>query len=610
MQDRNLNKKLIEIVSTSSSESGVYLMKNAKGHIIYIGKALNLKKRLESYFVRTNAKDIKTKVLLKKISDIETIITGSEKEALILESTLIKRYKPRYNVILKDDKRYPSLCINPNEPYPYISIKRKIKKDGSFYFGPYTSSSALSQTLKVINKTFKLRKCKTRHFQSRSRPCLNYQMQLCLAPCCLPVDKAEYDKILQEVILFLKGRTHELINKIERDMLKASDDMEFEKAALLRDKLFALRKVLEKQVVVSGNFADRDIIALAGGKEQFVITILFVRNGFLVGTQNFILTSNTLASHPESMSSFIRQFYHQDRFVPAELLMTVCPEDKDLLEEVLKAIKGSTVKIFIPKRGEKAKLTELAFKNAQNALKDNEDSSKAVMDILKRLKKKLGTQHALERIECFDNSNISGTSPVAGMVVYTNGVPDKQSYRKYKIRSVQKPDDYAYMNEVLHRRFQSNSQEEFPDLLLIDGGKGQLNVALAVLKEIGIDGDFNVAGIAKKDSRKKETEDKVYIPGRANPVNLGREGDLLLFLQNIRDEAHRFAISFHRAQRRNKQTISELDGIPGIGMKRKKILLAHYKSIQKIKKAKLDEISSLPGMNRKTAKTLKFHLGV
>jgi len=607
--DRKKDKKLRKKVSSSPSDPGVYLMKNAKGHILYIGKALNLRKRLESYFIRTNAKDIKTKVLLRKISDIDTIITSSEKEALILESTLIKRYKPRYNVILKDDKRYPSLCINPNEAYPYLSIKRKIKKDGSLYFGPYTSSSALSQTLKVINKTFKLRKCKTRHLQTRSRPCLNHQMQLCLAPCCLHVEKTEYNKIVQEVILFLKGRTPELVKTIEKDMLKASDAMEFEKAALLRDKLFALKKVLEKQVVVSTDFIDRDIIALAGTKDRSVITVLFVRSGFLVGTQNFIL-SDTIASDMESMSSFIRQFYHQDRFVPAELLMGVSPENKALLEEMLKAIKGSKVKILTPMRGEKLKLVGLAFKNAKKALKDSVDSNKAVLDMLTRVQKKLGMKQALERIECFDNSNISGTSPVAGMVVYKNGFPDKRSYRKYKIKSVQKPDDYAYMNEVLHRRFKSNSTGEFPDLLLIDGGKGQLNVALAVLKEIGIEGEFLVAGIAKKDPLKKEAEDKVYMPGRSNPVNLGREGDLLLFLQRIRDEAHRFAVSFHRAQRSSKQTISELDGIPGIGVKRKKMLLMHYKSIRKIKKAKLDEISSLQGMNRKTAKILKTHLGV
>ncbi|MBW1893160.1 MAG: excinuclease ABC subunit UvrC [Deltaproteobacteria bacterium] len=603
-----MDKKLIEKVSDSPVEPGVYLMKNVKGHVIYAGKAMNLKKRLESYFVHTGVKDKKTEVLLKKITDFETIITTSEKEALILESNLIKRYKPRYNIILKDDKRYPSLCLNISEPYPYLSVKRKIKKDGSLYFGPYTYASAVSQTLKVINKTFKLRKCKTRNPQTRSRPCLNYQMHLCLAPCCLNVDKAEYNKIVREVILFLKGRTTELIKTIEKDMLQASEDMDFEKAASLRDKLFALKKVLEKQVIVSTDFVDRDVIALAGTKERSVITILFVRSGFLVGTRNVVL-QETLASDSESMSSFIRQFYHEDRFVPAELSMAIQPEDKELLEDWLKTIKGRKVKILIPKRGEKIKLVALAVRNAEKALKDSIDSDKIISDMLKRLKKRLNIQKLPERIECFDNSNISGTSPVAGVVVYKNGAPDKSSYRKYKIRSNQKSDDYAYMNEVLNRRFKNRSSSELPDLLMVDGGKGQLNIALSVLKELGIEGEFDVIGIAKKDGLKEEKEDKIYTPGRANPVNLGREGDLLLFLQKIRDEAHRFAISFHRKQRRSKQIRSELDGIPGIGEKRKKMLLTHFKSIRKIRAADINELSSLSGMNRKIAQTLKSHLG-
>jgi len=482
-----MDNKLIEKVSDSPAEPGIYLMKDTKGHVIYAGKARNLKKRLESYFVRTSKKDKKTEVLIKKITDFDTIITTSEKEALILESNLIKQYKPRYNIILKDDKRYPSLCLNIKEQFPYLSIKRKIKKDGSLYFGPYTSASAVSHTLKVINKTFKLRKCKTRNPQTRSRPCLNYQMHLCLAPCCLNVEKIEYEKIVQEVILFLKGRTTELIKTIEKDMLQASADMDFEKAASLRDKLFALEKVLEKQVVVSTDFVDRDVIALTGTKERSVITILFVRSGFLVGTRNLVL-QETLASDSESMSSFIRQFYHEDRFIPAELSMTIQPKDKELLEDWLKTIKGKKVKILIPKRGEKVKLVALAVKNAEKALKDSIDSDKIISDMLKRLKKRLNIQKLPEKIECFDNSNISGTSPVAGMVVYKNGVPDKSSYRKYKIRSNQKADDYAYMNEVLNRRFKSKPLSEFPDLLVVDGGKGQLNIALSVLKELGIEG--------------------------------------------------------------------------------------------------------------------------
>lgn len=582
-------------------------MKNAKGQVIYVGKALNLKKRLESYFARSGSKDKKTEALITHISDFETIITTSEKEALILESNLIKRYKPRYNVILKDDKRYPSICLNVGEDYPHLSIKRKIKPDGSLYFGPYTSSSAVSQTLKVINKTFKLRKCKTRHPQKRSRPCLNYQMHLCLAPCCYPVDKAEYDKIVAEVILFLKGRTTELIKQIECEMHQASAKMDFERAATLRDKSFALKKVIEKQVVVSNDFIDRDIVACAGTRERSVFTLFFVRAGFLLGTRH-ILQDDILASDAESMSSFIRQFYHEGRFIPDELLLAIPLDDKDLLEDWLSTMKGKKVKILFPRRGEKAKLVGMACKNADRALQDSIDADRTIMDTLNRLGKKLNTERAPSRIECFDNSNISGTLPVAGMVVYQNGLPDRSSYRTYKIRSHKKSDDYAYMHEVLNRRFKNRSAGLLPDLLLVDGGKGQLNIAVSVLNELGLKDAFDVAGIAKKDSVKGEKEDKVYLPGRANPVQIGKEADLLFFLQKIRDEAHRFAVSFHRRQRRVRQTSSLLDGIPGIGPARKKTLLAHFKSIQKIRDAKIDELSSLPGMNVKIARTLKHHL--
>jgi len=596
-------------LSRVSSGPGVYLMKGTVGEIIYIGKARNLKKRLASYFTKPVQPDIKTSVLVKKIKSFDVILTASEKEALILESNLIKRYKPRYNVFLKDDKRYPSIRLDTRHPYPNLSIVRKIKKDGSMYFGPFVSSTAVRQTLKMINKTFKLRKCKAGDFKTRTRPCLNSQMQRCLAPCCNDVDRNVYGEMVKEVILLLKGRASDLIGKVKKEMVFAADNQDYETAAALRDKMFALEKTVEKQVVVSTDFIDRDVIGIAGSYELSLITVLIVRGGFLLGTRNFTF-SETLSTHTEIIGTFIRQYYEKEPFIPKEILTPILLEDSALIEEFLKNIKGKKVSIMWPRRGEKARLLEMAERNADISLKEEIASLTTDMKMLARLQKRIKINRLPERIECFDNSNISGKEPVAGMVVFEKGKSKKSSYRRYKIKNIYKHDDYAYMDEVLRRRYgKGEKSKPYPDLLIVDGGKGQLNIAVSVIKDLKIEGRFDIIGIAKKDEKKGEVQDKIYKPGRVNPVNFGKEGDLLLFLQRVRDEAHRFAVFFHRKRRGKSSMRSVLDTIAGIGKKRKQILLKHFRSIKKIREATIEELSAVPGMNRKAAESVANRLG-
>jgi excinuclease ABC subunit C len=594
-------------LSGVSSEPGVYLMRDKAGKVIYVGKASSLKKRLASYFKDHDSRqpDMKTRVLVKKISTFETIITASEQEALILESNLIKRYRPRYNVILKDDKRYPSLRLDIKNPYPCLALVRKITNDGALYFGPFASSQAVRRTLKFINRTFKLRKCRTRDFKNRSRPCLNYQIGTCLAPCCLEVDESAYQENVKEVVLFLKGRTPDLIRKIKKEMSQVARVQDYETAALLRDKFFALEKTLEKQVAVTTDLVDRDILAVLKGPDFSLITLFFVRGGFLLGSRHFTF-KETISSEEEMIGAFLRQYYENARFVPKEILVPILLEDADLFEEWLKTLKGEKVSILRPVRGEKARLVEMAVQNAKNELENRIASDSADRDILARLQRRLKISSLPTRIECFDISNISGTDPVASMVVFENGKPHKSSYRKYRIKTVEGPDDYACMHEVLKRRYGKGERSwPFPDLLMVDGGKGQINIGVSVLKELNIEADFEIIGIAKKDETRGETEDKIYKPGRANPVNLGRGGDLLFLLQRIRDEAHRFAITFHRKRRSKRSITSALDAIPGVGQKRKKTLLKHFGSIKKIRAATLEELSALPGMNRKAAEAVR-----
>jgi excinuclease ABC subunit C len=596
---------LKEKVRQAETAPGVYLMKDTAGRILYVGKAKNLKRRLASYFLKTGASDIKTRTLLQRVIDFDTIVTGSEKEALLLESNLIKRHRPRYNVILKDDKRYPVLRIDLNHPYPNLSIVRKIGKDGAAYFGPFASALAVRETLKFINKYFRLRKCKNREFSQRTRPCLHYQMDACYGPCCLDVAPSFYRKIVDEVILFLKGRTPELIRKIRTEMETAVQKLAFEEAAQLRDRMQAMEMTLEKQRAVTKDLRDRDVITIAAGDQLVMVNVLSIRAGYLQGSRNFSITE-TLADQAELLSTFIRQLYPPGAQCPHEILTPVVPADAPLLEDWFQSEHAQSVKLFHPQRGEKKQLLEMGRQNAEKSLRERMADHRQRQTLLESVGKRLRLIKTPRRIECFDNSNLFGQSPVAGMVVFEDGRPCRSQYRKFAIRTVGKPDDYAAMEEILQRRFSRHPEWPFPDILLLDGGKGQLNIAVDVIHRLGIEGRFALAAIAKKEVDRGELQDKIYIPNRANPVSFANDEAALLFLQRIRDEAHRFAISFHRQKRKKKAFASDLDGIPGIGPIRKQTLLRHFGSLNAIRAATLEELSALPGMNRKTAEAL-FH---
>ena len=601
----DLRAQLDRQLETIPTQPGVYLFKDRNGKIIYVGKARHLKKRVRSYFQAGRPHDPKTRVLIARVAALDTIITHTEQEALILESNLIKRHRPRYNVVLKDDKRYPSLRLDLTQDFPKLNIVRKIRNDGALYFGPFASSAAVRQTLKFIYKTFKLRRCRNQTFHHRTRPCLNYQMGLCLGPCSMDVDPAVYRAVVDEVVAFLRGRAPALIRKIKAQMKSAADDQEFERAAALRDKMFALEKTLEKQVSVTSDFKDRDVVAMAGQDDITTVALLRVRGGFLLGSRQFDFES-AIGSEERKMSLFLRQFYTDQQEIPPQILVNHLPDDLQMVASGLSRQRGAKVSIGIPRRGEKSILLQMAVQNAQKVLLECSDHRHVNLELLRRLQKRLGMRHPPNRIECFDNSNLAGTDPVSAMVVFEQGEPSPSGYRLYRLQTGVAGDDYAYMFEVLHRRLGKGPESApLPDLLLVDGGKGQLNVALGVLEALGLRDRFSVAGIAKKNEALGEKTDKIFLPGRANPLQFGKDADLLLFLQRVRDEAHRSAVGYQRRTRGRQSLASSLDGLTGIGPKRKAALLRHFGSMDRIREATVQELSRVPGISTAVARTIQ-----
>lgn len=597
-----LKAQLAQLVT----DPGVYRFKDEKGTVIYVGKAKNLKKRVSSYFNRSHTEP-KTAALVRKVVSLDTVVTATEKEALILESSLITRHKPRYNVILKDDKRYPSLRIDPGEAWPALAIVRRIEKDGALYFGPYTSASAVHATVKFINRHFKLRKCRRGTLMSRTRPCLNHQMGLCLAPCCLDVSRDTYMEMVSQVVLFLKGRTPELVENLRREMVRCAEQERFEEAAELRDRLFAVEKTLEKQVVVSTDLADRDVVDICMQGPAVCITLMQVRGGVLLGSRSVHLLE-TMAGPEEVAENFVCQYYEKHA-APAEVLVSHRFDGAQTVSEHLRETAGRRVRLLFPVRGEKAKLMAMARKNGEKRLAEIISGADADRQVLENLMRRLGMDRLPVRIESFDNSNTAGNDPVSGMVVFENGRPKKKDYRTFRIKADTRYDDYASMEEVLSRRFaDSPKRDPLPDLLMVDGGKGQLNVATRVLDELGLGGAFAVIGIAKMREEAGEVQDKIYLPGRSNPVNMGVQPDLLLFLQRMRDEVHRFAIGYQRRVRGKRSVASALDGIPGVGKKRKALLLKHFGGLSAIKAASVDELASLPGITPGIAASIKKEL--
>lgn len=594
---------------------GVYLMKNEDGDIIYVGKAISLKNRVRQYFRQSKNHAPKVIAMVKNIAEFEYIITDNEVEALILESNLIKKHKPKYNILLRDDKNYPYIKVTVKEKFPRVMKTRKVIKDGSRYFGPYVSTGAVNDTLDIIDNLYKLRTCRMNLEDGPSikRPCLNYFINKCTGPCFKEVDHDEYMKMIDEVLLFLSGKEHKLIELIEEKMKKASIEHDFENAAKYRDQVISLNHILEKQKIVSTDLEDQDVIGMARGIENVCIQVFFIRTGKIIGREHFIIKDTESSERSEILGAFVKQFYMGTSYIPKEILLEQEIDDIDLVAKWLSSKRGNKVSIKVPKRGEKNELMEMVSKNALEMLSQHGDRiSKNVEDSRKpllELKEKLNLYELPSRIEAFDISNIQGVHSVASMVVFEDGKPNYREYRKFKIRWVQGPDDYSSMEEVIRRRFMRGLDEKaliienkikvenfsvFPNLIMMDGGKGQVNVAKRVLSELGI--DIPVCGLVKDDFHR--TRGILY---EGEEITLPKNSSGFKLITRIQDEAHRFAITYHKSLRSKDLVKSILDEIPGIGDKRKRNLLKELKTIDGIKSSTVEQLAAVEGMNKKVA---------
>lgn len=594
----------IQILPTSP---GVYLMKDQAGKVLYIGKAKNLRNRVRTYFGKSGDARLSLRFLMPKVRQVETILTDTEKEALILENTLIKKHKPRHNIDLKDDKTYFSLRFSVQEKFPKLTLVRKVKRDGARYFGPYASSAAVKETLRILRSLFPLRTCSDANFRNRSRPCLNFQIKKCLGPCCGLVFPEKYADLVQEVILFLEGKNSQLIKLLQERMTEASENLDFEEAARIRDQIGSIEQTLEKQKAVSQTPNDQDVFAFHRQGNVWEFQILFFRRGILVGNKSFHFSRINLPEE-EALAAFLRQYYAEEPSIPHEVLLPLPVEDEPLLAEWLSEKRGGKVEVHVPQRGEKKSLVEMAQKNAEHAFQKKIDETENLSLLLQELKEKLRLRSLPHRIECFDISNLFGTLAVGSRVSFRDGKPDRSQYRHYRVHAPSFPDDYAMMYEILKRRYSKlELDKEKPDLLVVDGGKGQLNVALAVLDELGLR-DLSAVGLAKDKGPipkkiAEKTADKIYLPNVKDPILLGHSG-ALHYLQRIRDEAHRFAITYHKKLRGRRGLRTILDEIPGIGGIKKKALLQGFGSLRKIQEATVEGLSQKEPLTRKDAQTV------
>lgn len=586
-----LNDKIEEKLSMLEHTPGVYIMKDSAGKIIYVGKAISLKNRVTQYFRKNKNHSAKVKAMVAHVEELETIITGSEVEALILECNLIKKHRPKYNISLKDDKTYPYLKVSTNEDFPKVFITRRVVRDGGKYFGPYTDVTALNSSMKLLKRLFPLRTCKSMNVD---RPCLEYHIKRCLAPCHGHISKDEYNAMIKEVCLFLEGRTEQVDEDLEKRMLAAADNLEFEQAARLRDQLQAVRKIREKQRIVTGS-GDQDAIGIARSGLGVCVQIFHIRSGKMVGRNHFLIEGSEEESQQDILTAYIKQYYNQAMFVPREILLPfeLSEEDTVLLNEWLTSQKKSRAELVVPKRGTKKDIVEMAMGNAKKSLEDEVTKLKLAnaqtLGAVEDLGRYLGLPNPPTRMECFDISHNQGMETVASMVVFEDGVPKKSDYRRFKIRSAEgKPDDFKSMREVTTRRY-GKADAEMPDLIIIDGGKGQLSSALEIIRGAG-HLSVPVVGLAKR-------EEEVFREGESEPVILPRDSQALYLIQRIRDEAHRFAITYHRSLRRKRNMVSVLDNVSGIGPARRKVLYDTYGSLEKIKNAEVAEMAKLDGMN-------------
>ena len=583
---------------------GVYMMLDRKSAVLYVGKAKDLYKRLASYARHNGAEHNKTRVMLSHVLKVDTILTRTEKEALILEASLIKQHKPKYNIILRDDKNYPLIRVTVQEEWPRVMMARRRKKDGARYFGPYSSSSAMWSTLKLIAALFPLRKCKGNVLRPRNRPCLNHQMGKCLAPCAGHADKAHYQAHVENVIMILEGRNKDLIHQLSEQMQAAAANLDFEQAALLRDQVAALERTLEKQVVASQQASDQDVFGFCRKGAAVAIAVLFIRDGLISGSRTFFF-DDPYGEDQLILSQALGQFYDQDSYLPREILLPFLPEDAELIAETLSDIRGTRVALSVPQRGDRLQLMMMATANSEQVFAEKEKKKQSWETLATAMEQKLALTRSPNRVECLDISNTSGQQAVGSLVCFTRGEPDTRNFRHYNIRTVDGPNDYAMMREVLIRRFSRGQEEDdLPDLFVVDGGKGQLNMALEVADELGVRERLDWLGIAKE---REEEGEKLFKPGRKNPILLPGHNPVLLYLMRIRDESHRFGVTFHR-KRRNKNTLSsELDQIPGVGGERKKRLLRHFGSLKRVRAASPDELQEVNGIGADLAGMIHSH---
>jgi excinuclease ABC subunit C len=614
-----ISEKLRKQLAALPARPGVYIMRNAAGEVIYVGKAAKLRDRVRSYFGSPHALEPKTRALREQVDDFEYIVVSNPGEALLLEAALIKRHQPFFNIRLKDDKRYPYLKIDLQNPWPRVSITRRIENDGARYFGPYASAGSVRATLDLTKKLFPWRSC-TKEITGRDpRPCLDYYIKRCIAPCTAYCTKEEYDEVIQQVILFLEGRADDVLRRLRRQMEEASERLEFERAAQLRDQLRAIERTVERQHVATTRNEDADIFGLARDGDDACVQVFFIRGTQMIGRDSFMLAGVRDEPDGTVLANFLLQYYEGAQYTPRLVAVPVEPDDRDAIEALLTEKRGSRVEVRIPARGEKRRLVDLAADNAREALAVARirwlaDASKTEQ-ALEQLREELSLPAIPRRIECYDNSNIQGTSPVSSMVVFIDGKPAPNQYRRFRVKTVQGANDFATIQEVLRRRFGRHARRapspgsddeapadawDLPDLVIIDGGKGQLSAAREVMHELGVH-HIPAVGLAKR-------HEEIFVPDDDEPIVLPRGSEALFLVQRIRDEAHRFAITFHRQVRGKSSIQSALDTIPGIGPKRKKALLKKFGSVKAIREADVDEIAATVGFTRALAERVKAEL--
>ncbi|MFZ5451308.1 MAG: excinuclease ABC subunit UvrC [Thermodesulfobacteriota bacterium] len=610
---------LAEALAEAPRACGVYLFKEAGGRVLYVGKAVNLRNRLRSYLQNQERHDPKTDMMLKKAARVDFLLTNTEREALILERNLIKENRPRFNVMLRDDKNFLCLRLNLKEDYPALRFVRRFHGDGALYFGPYSSAAMARETLKVMKRAFKLRTCKEKRLAQRSRPCLEYQLEQCLAPCAGLVDGATYRQAAQEAAQFLKGRGRHLVQQLKSQMAAAAANLEFEKAATLRDRITAITQTLERQDMARPNLKDQDVLGVARKDGRALVLVLMVRGGLVSGSREYYFPDSL--QEGELLGGFLKQYYTEERPLPDEILLPYDLPERRLLQEVFQDQKGGAVRLVAGKAGgeisggetpplqknnHRARMLALAAENAWAAWERRQvktDPEEALRDLQTRLR----LAQLPERLECLDISTFQGSQSVGALVAFTGGMPDKSGYRRFRIREVAGQDDYAMLREVVRRHY-GKAGQKLPDLLVVDGGRGQLNVVLQALKEIKVT-YFPVVGLAKAAVQEdREVRDRLFFPGRKNPRFLPANAPGWLLLLKLRDEAHRFAIAYHRGRARKEMLDSLLDEIPGIGPKRRQRLLQHYPDLTAIRGAPLEDLAAIPGFTRQAAAGLKERL--